>query len=83
MGHWMCGFSHERDIKREILPDQAKEIEDLRKKYLSKMLLSDVNTASGDVQQEVQEFARLDKDKRVSMEVNAIDRICERLDGTV
>ncbi|MFS8010637.1 putative Ulp1 protease family catalytic domain, papain-like cysteine peptidase superfamily [Helianthus anomalus] len=34
VGHWMCGFLHERDIKGEILPDQVKEIEHLRKKYL-------------------------------------------------
>ncbi|KAJ0786378.1 hypothetical protein HanOQP8_Chr02g0054771 [Helianthus annuus] len=80
---WMCGFSPERDIKGEILPIKAKEIEDLRKKYLSKLLLSDVNTARGNVEREVQEFVRLDEDERVSMEVNAIERICEWLDGTM
>ncbi|XP_022010659.1 uncharacterized protein LOC110910269 [Helianthus annuus] len=83
VGHWMCGLSNERDISREMLPDQAKEIEDLRKKYLSKMLLSDVNTERGQVEREVQEYALLDEDERVRMEDNAIDRIAERLGAAV
>ncbi|KAJ0823748.1 putative nodulin homeobox protein [Helianthus annuus] len=79
---WTCGFSAERNIKGEVLGNQAKEIEDLRKKYISKMLLSDVNTARVDVEREVKEFAYLDEDERVKLEEDAAERICQRLDGT-
>ncbi|XP_021990989.2 uncharacterized protein LOC110887726 [Helianthus annuus] len=34
VGHWMCGLSNKRDVTGLVLPDQAREIEDLRKKYL-------------------------------------------------
>ncbi|KAF5767134.1 putative papain-like cysteine peptidase superfamily [Helianthus annuus] len=83
VGHWMCGLSNERDVTGLVLPDQAREIEDLRKKYLSKMLLSDVNTERGQVEQEVQEYALLDEDDRLRMEENAINRIAERLGAEV
>ncbi|KAM0050759.1 putative Ulp1 protease family catalytic domain, papain-like cysteine peptidase superfamily [Helianthus debilis subsp. tardiflorus] len=80
---WRCGFSAERNIKGEVLGNQEKEIEDLRKKYISKMLLSDVNTARVDVEREVKEFADLDEDERAKLEEDAVVRICERLDGTL
>ncbi|KAF5809426.1 hypothetical protein HanXRQr2_Chr04g0157021 [Helianthus annuus] len=83
VGHWMCGLSNERDVTGLVLPDQAREIEDLPKKYLSKMLLSDVNTERGQVEQEVQEYALLDEDDRLRMEENAINRIAERLGAEV
>ncbi|MFS7901796.1 putative papain-like cysteine peptidase superfamily [Helianthus anomalus] len=80
---WRFGFSVERNIKGEVLANQAKEIEDLRKKYISKMLLSDVNTVRVDVEREVKEFADLDEDERVKLEEDAVVRICKRLDGTL
>ncbi|KAJ0427595.1 putative Ulp1 protease family catalytic domain, papain-like cysteine peptidase superfamily [Helianthus annuus] len=83
VGHWRCGLSNERDVNNVVLPDQAREIEDLRKKYLSKMLLSDVNTERGVVEKEVQDYALLDEDDRLRMAENAFDRIAERLGAEV
>ncbi|KAJ0476983.1 putative papain-like cysteine peptidase superfamily [Helianthus annuus] len=76
---WMCCLSNERDVNNVVLPDQAREIEDLRKKYLSKMLLSDVNTERGVVEKEVHDYALLDEDDRLRMAENAFDRINGRL----
>ncbi|MFS8033253.1 hypothetical protein Hanom_Chr17g01567331 [Helianthus anomalus] len=78
-----CGFSAERNIRGEVLGNQAKEIEDLRKKYISKILLSDVNTVRVQVEREVKEFAGLDEDDRVKLEEDAVLRICQRLDGNL
>ncbi|MFS7945134.1 putative Ulp1 protease family catalytic domain, papain-like cysteine peptidase superfamily [Helianthus anomalus] len=40
-------------------------------------------TARGDVEREVKEFADLDEDERVRLEEKAVERIGERLDGTL
>ncbi|MFS7921754.1 hypothetical protein Hanom_Chr03g00240601 [Helianthus anomalus] len=62
---WNCGLSPERDITGEVLIDQSKELCDLRIKYLSKILLSDINSLRSKMEKEVHEYANLSQHERL------------------
>ncbi|KAM0065964.1 putative Ulp1 protease family catalytic domain, papain-like cysteine peptidase superfamily [Helianthus debilis subsp. tardiflorus] len=76
---WNCGLSPERDIMREVLKDESKELCDLRIKYFSKILLSDVNSLRSKLEKEVHEYANLSEDERMENAKTAKERIEFRL----
>ncbi|KAM0012076.1 hypothetical protein Hdeb2414_s0002g00069761 [Helianthus debilis subsp. tardiflorus] len=61
---WECGFSNKCTDAGEITYKQCKEIDDLRHKYLTKMLLSDANEYRSFVEPEVAKYKKLSTDKK-------------------
>ncbi|MFS7989499.1 hypothetical protein Hanom_Chr11g01047661 [Helianthus anomalus] len=76
---WNCGLSPERDITGEVLKHQSIELCDLRIKYLSKILLSDINSMRSTVEQEVHEYANKSQHERLENAKTAKERIELRL----
>ncbi|XP_035831220.1 uncharacterized protein LOC118480460 [Helianthus annuus] len=76
---WNCGLSPERDITGEVLKQQSIELCDLRIKYLSKILLSDINSMRSTVEQEVHEYANKSQHERLENAKTAKERIELRL----
>lgn len=58
---------------------QQKQLQDLRYKILTKMLLSKVNLMKNDVNKEVDEYTRLAGFEKQRLKVNVVNRIEERL----
>jgi len=69
---WECGLSVESD-------DQHAELNDLRLKYLAKILLSEVNELRETIMSKVKEFEELDDKIKNDMRVNAHKMIKERV----
>ncbi|KAJ0764907.1 hypothetical protein HanPI659440_Chr08g0297451 [Helianthus annuus] len=59
---WECRFSNECTDAGEITYNQRKEIDDLRHKYIAKMLLSDANTYRSFVEADVAKYKKLSAD---------------------
>ncbi|KAJ0440083.1 hypothetical protein HanHA300_Chr16g0632491 [Helianthus annuus] len=78
---WECGFSNECTDAGEITYKQHKEIDDLRHKYIAKMLLSDANTYISFVESDVAKYKKLLADKKKRLYAAAFDAIKERLDN--
>ncbi|KAJ0693298.1 putative papain-like cysteine peptidase superfamily [Helianthus annuus] len=76
---WNCGLSPERGITGEVLIDQSKELCDLRIKYLSIILLSDINSLRSTMEKEVHVYANLSQDIRLENAKTAKQRIELRL----
>ncbi|XP_035830001.1 uncharacterized protein LOC118479546 [Helianthus annuus] len=72
-------LSPERDITGEVLKDQSIELCDLRIKYLSKILLSDINSMRSKMENEVHEYANKSQHERLENAKTAKDRIELRL----
>ena len=79
MREWNCGLSPERDITGEVLEQQSIELCDLRIKYLSKILLSDINSMRSKMEKEVHEYANKSQHERLENAKTAKDRIELRL----
>ncbi|MFS7954208.1 hypothetical protein Hanom_Chr07g00627571 [Helianthus anomalus] len=77
---WECGFSNECTDAGEISYKQHQEIDDLRHKYITKMLLSEANKYRGFVKAEVAKYNKLSTDENKRLEAKAFDAINERLD---
>ncbi|KAK9078396.1 hypothetical protein SSX86_002453 [Deinandra increscens subsp. villosa] len=60
-------------------PDQTRELEDLRIKYVTKILLHEINTYKKHVTTGLQEYLNINADKRKLMREGAIARIGNRL----
>lgn len=54
--------------------EQSKQIWDLRKKYVSKILLCDINKNKPTVQKEAIEFAKLDSKERLKILLEAYSK---------
>ncbi|KAJ0907292.1 hypothetical protein HanRHA438_Chr07g0297191 [Helianthus annuus] len=78
---WECGFSNECTNAGEITYKQRKEIDDLRHKYIMKMLLSDANTHRSFVETDVAKYKKLSADEKQNLEAAAFDAIKGRLDN--
>ncbi|KAJ0635721.1 hypothetical protein HanOQP8_Chr17g0653991 [Helianthus annuus] len=78
---WECGFSNECTDACEITYKQRKEIDDLRHKYVAKMLLSDANTYRKFVEAKVARYKKLTDDEKRRLEAAAFDTITSRLDN--
>ncbi|XP_035830816.1 uncharacterized protein LOC118480200 [Helianthus annuus] len=78
---WECGFSNECTDAGEISYKQSKEIDDLRRKYITKMLLSEGNEYRGFVKAEVAKYNKLSADEKKRLESKAYDTILARLDN--
>ncbi|KAJ0715350.1 hypothetical protein HanPI659440_Chr13g0500101 [Helianthus annuus] len=76
---WDCGLSPEGDIMGEVMQDQSKELCDLRIKYLSKILLSNVNSFRSTLENEIHEYANLSEDERMENAKTAKERVERRL----
>lgn len=77
---WKCELSNERDDKGEVSPKQQRELDDLRHKYVAKILLNDVNTLKHVVEEEINQFDKLSKGYKRILENTALDRIPKRVD---
>ncbi|KAJ0605160.1 hypothetical protein HanHA300_Chr02g0059871 [Helianthus annuus] len=78
---WECGFSNECTDAGEITYRQRKEIDDLRHKYIAKLLLSDANTYRSFVEAGVARYKKLSDDEKKRLEAAAFDAIMGRLDN--
>ena len=70
--NWRCGLKDEG-------PEQQAQINELRKKYLSKILRSDVNINRSLVLNELDEYRRLPSDVKENLMKNRFLRIQDRL----
>ncbi|XP_035843809.1 uncharacterized protein LOC118490346 [Helianthus annuus] len=70
--NWNCGL-------RKESPDQVYDLNDLRLKYLAKILLSDLNTNKEFVLDEVRQFKALDLASRKEHMKDAYKRINRRV----
>ncbi|KAK1417056.1 hypothetical protein QVD17_26178 [Tagetes erecta] len=69
---WNCGLLKESE-------KQKLQLTDLRYKYLTKILLSDINILRDKVTSKVKEYAALDQIEREMMKLKARERIKERM----
>ncbi|KAM0043801.1 hypothetical protein Hdeb2414_s0010g00345611 [Helianthus debilis subsp. tardiflorus] len=69
---WECGFSNKCTDAGEITYKQRKEIDDLRHKYITKMLLSDANEYKGFVEAEVAKYKKLSVDEKNWLEIGEV-----------
>lgn len=70
--NWKCGLKDEG-------PEQQDQIYELRKKYLSKILKSEINLRRSFVLEEVEEYRRLPSDTKENLMKNRFLRIQDRL----
>ncbi|KAJ0582280.1 hypothetical protein HanHA300_Chr04g0150481 [Helianthus annuus] len=63
------------------MPEQEKELADLRRKYLSKLLLSGVNKVRNTIESEVHKFASKSDSEKEELAKNAFAIISSRLDA--
>ncbi|KAJ0505879.1 hypothetical protein HanHA89_Chr12g0475511 [Helianthus annuus] len=77
---WKCGLSKECNNAGDILYKQRKELDDLRYKYVAKIILSDVNQVRPFVEADVARYKRLTEDQRKRLDAVAYDTILARLD---
>ncbi|MFS8025691.1 hypothetical protein Hanom_Chr16g01478121 [Helianthus anomalus] len=61
---WECGLSNECTDAGEISYKQRKELDDLRHKYVAKMVLSDTNTLRTFVEADVACYKKLTDDQK-------------------
>ncbi|KAL8226093.1 hypothetical protein R6Q57_018650 [Mikania cordata] len=69
---WKCGLTSESD-------EQQKQLNDLRIKYLAKILLSDINIHKGEVVSEVRAYMNLPNDVKKKMREGVFERIKQRV----
>ncbi|KAL8189147.1 hypothetical protein R6Q57_028713 [Mikania cordata] len=72
---WKCGLTSESD-------KQQKQLNDLRIKYLAKILLSDINIHKGEVVSEVRAYMNLPNDVKEKMREGVFERIKHRVRST-
>ncbi|KAJ0897219.1 hypothetical protein HanRHA438_Chr08g0343251 [Helianthus annuus] len=77
---WECGLSKECNNAGEISYKQRKGLDDLRYKYVAKIILSDVNQVRPFVEADVARYKRLTEDQRKRLDAVAYDTILARLD---
>ncbi|KAJ0766760.1 hypothetical protein HanLR1_Chr03g0081251 [Helianthus annuus] len=77
---WECGLSKECNNAGEISYKQRKELDELRYKYVSKIILSDVNQVRLFVEADVARYKRLTEDQRKRLDAVAYETILARLD---
>lgn len=71
--NWKCGFKNEGT-------EQQSQIEDLRKKYLAKILKAEINTQRSSVMKELAFFRRLGtKDKFVENKLSMVQERVQKL----
>ncbi|KAJ0735016.1 hypothetical protein HanPI659440_Chr11g0427151 [Helianthus annuus] len=70
--NWKCGLGEESQ-------NQVYELNDLRLKYLAKILLSDINSHKEFVLDEVRRFKALDLASRIKLMKDAYKRINKRV----
>ncbi|KAD1982854.1 hypothetical protein E3N88_42070 [Mikania micrantha] len=78
MGKEMKEWKKDRGILEESSGKQHDQLLDLRYKYLSKILLSDINILHDEVTKEVKKFEELDEEVKKQMRRNARKRIQKR-----
>ena len=78
---WKCGFAKELDAKGEISDVQSCQINVLRHKYTSKILLCDVNQNRSAVEEGVDDYMKLSIDYRRKLHREGPAEIVKRLDG--
>ncbi|MFS7937671.1 putative papain-like cysteine peptidase superfamily [Helianthus anomalus] len=78
---WECGFSNECTDAGEITYKHRKEIDDLRHKYIVKMLLSDADTYKSFVESDVAKYKKLSAGEKKRLHAATFDAIKERLDN--
>ena len=71
-GEWKDILSNEGD-------NQMKELKDLRYKYLTKILLADVNELKPKIIEEVKEYEEMDLSQKKVLKANAATRISKSL----
>ncbi|KAJ0683436.1 hypothetical protein HanPI659440_Chr16g0658261 [Helianthus annuus] len=71
---WECGFLNECTDAGEITYKQRKEIDDLRHKYITKMLLSDANEYRSFVESEVAKYKKLSADEKKEARSSSLRR---------
>lgn len=69
---WDCGLSKES-------AEQQKELVELRYKYLSKILLSDINLAKDEMMKMLENYEKMEPEKKEECKKNAETKIIERL----
>ena len=69
---WDSGLSKES-------PEQDKELVELRYKYLSKILLSDINLAKGEMMELLEKYEKMEPEKKEECKKNAETKINDRL----
>ncbi|KAJ0733417.1 putative Ulp1 protease family catalytic domain, papain-like cysteine peptidase superfamily [Helianthus annuus] len=76
---WECGLSKECNNAGEISYKQ-RPLDELRYKYVAKILLSDVNQVRPFVEADVARYKRLTEDQRKRLDADAYDTILARLE---
>lgn len=72
---WRCGFS------TEVSGKQGRELNELRRKYIAKILLCDINRSKHTVEAGVSRYLGLTDEDRKVLDESAYDNIIKRLDG--
>jgi len=76
---WECGLSTEKNVKGDASNKQKRELDDLRHKYVAKILLSDVNTSRETIENEAKKYASLSDEYKKRLAKNALAKIHARL----
>ncbi|XP_076955981.1 uncharacterized protein LOC143630996 [Bidens hawaiensis] len=74
-----CGLSDEVDARGKVIGKQKAELNDLRRKYVAKMLLNEINLTKEDFVQVMMEYDSLSADSKMGLENTTSSRIIERL----
>ena len=79
---WNCGLSNECDEKGEPLRKQKRQLNELRRKYVAKILLSDINVLRPQVELGVDKYSQWSQQDKREIEKTAFARINKKLGPT-